>query len=768
MNTPPSTRKTLFRQQAEEYQDEQKRTKSTSLRDALIWTGVGTVLLVFLLIISNAFPDVIPVGLQLMIPISAGIILYGLYRIISSVIRSTKQVSCPKCGKVHEIFKKERLYMCTDCGTLLYMGKDVESPIEFFTCPYCEHQAAVSHDHGSFQCYNCGIKRSPSTAAVEWESTKCSSCEEFIPQEALFCKSCGQILKPLPSYDMNWKVGKDAHGHFHFARMLLTTFPAKEASLALTVSNENIPSAQRKWGEALDEMQGLLETLGEVQRSLEEALKEPELRAKVKNLLPEIDFLYARLLALEVKLFVWAEGPENQKLRLKSYGSPFDTFEKGPQIHARKRLEQILGVKSLVSAGSIGPWKGGSLLSAMSDGGDYTDPTKPSITTLIGYSSLQAEAKRFAEWAKQSGRSADLMDNIEDLQEIISARKKEVLPEKKAPTSAEKMEPVKQEIALAGSVTPTSSERIAQKMPVSSGESKKPLRRWGCLLTTCGSLLLALGLTMVAAIAASLFDTDSVGDGPVLTIARSAICVLPFFLLGATLLAVGIRSFRLHRKQQIATQTDATSEDIELEDSKDLFHDGLGLFNKGKFHEAIPILEKVTRIDPTFTPALFTLGGAYSKVAGEYGDDENAVRSWANKSADAFRKAISLASLYGGLNDKQLALAQKTVMTYDGAETAYQNQRETSSLPEDKQKEIYAEFMKTKNTELLQGIDIQDLTKASKSGELAQMVQNLERDASEAEKVAVAKITKKFRITEEQLMAIAQEGDKQKWPWGDK
>jgi tetratricopeptide (TPR) repeat protein len=272
---------------------------------------------------------------------------------------------------------------------------------------------------------------------------------------------------------------------------------------------------------------------------------------------------------------------------------------------------------------------------------------------------------------------------------------------------------------------------------------------------------------MLAAIAASLLGPDSVGDNPVEVIGGTAICVLPIGLFGVALLVIGIRRLRRQRKQPIAAQTDSTSEGMDLGDSQDLFRNGLSLFNQGKSREAIPILEKMARIDPTFAPTQFTLGGAYSKVAGDYGDDEDAVRSWANKSADAFRKAISLASIHGGLNDKQVALAEKAVMTYDRTETAYKKQREALLLPEDQRKRIYAEFMETKNSELLQGIDIQDLTAASRRGDLAEMAQSLERKGAESEKVAAAKITEKYRITKEELAAIAREGEEKKWPFED-
>jgi len=131
MNTLKTAQKTLFREEAVEYQNEQKRTKSTSLKDGLLIVGItGGSLLFFVLmrIILGGIPDIV----ILMFPVLVIGLLFGLYRIIISLVRSEKQVACPECGTKHEIFMKERLYMCPECWTLLHMGKDDKVPIHNF------------------------------------------------------------------------------------------------------------------------------------------------------------------------------------------------------------------------------------------------------------------------------------------------------------------------------------------------------------------------------------------------------------------------------------------------------------------------------------------------------------------------------------------------------------------------------------------------------------------------------------------------------------
>ncbi|NIM92136.1 MAG: hypothetical protein GTO18_00260 [Anaerolineales bacterium] len=765
METSSAIGKTLFREEAEEYQEEQKRTKSTGLKNALYWAGFSALGLVLTTIIFILFPEEIPALLILMIPVFAGGILYGLYGIISNAIRSTKEVTCPSCGAVHEIFKKERLYMCTDCGTLLNMGKDVETPIGFVSCPYCGHQAAVSKDHGPFHCYNCGVTRSSTEATVEIETTKCSSCDEIVPQEALYCKHCGQLLKPLPPYDMDWKVGKDANGHFQFARMLLATFPAKEAAIATMLTSGDPKSGGRRWTTPLNELRSLLERLGEVQRSLEVALQEQELRTSVEGLLPYIDILYGRLLLLELRTFMWAEGPEHHKLQVRAYGSYFEPFAKGPQILARKRLEKILGSESLQSAGSIGAWDDGYLVLATSEQ-PVEDPTKPATMELVGYSGLQAEAKRFAEWAKESGHTADLLDTFHGLQETTALRERGEQPVGATPAAAEKVETIKTAEPVTGPVASTSSTPVAPKVSRSPSGSAKSKRATVRVLVISGLSVLAFGICCLASLTAMMFsDPEGLEYSQLETFFRTLLCTSPFYLIGFVLLLAGFFVNRAQKKELSSVPTGLQPGGRPPGDPKALFRDGLALFNQEKYREAIPILEKAAEVDPTYAPVQFTLGGAYLRVAGEYGNDEDAARHWGNKSAEAFRKSLEIASQYGGLDDNQLTLARNTVKTFEDAETAYQMQREVTSLPEDQRKQIYADFMETKDSELLQGIDIQDFTESSRRGDLAQMARSLERNAAEAEKVAIAKITEKYGISVELLTRIADEGKEKEWPF---
>jgi tetratricopeptide (TPR) repeat protein/predicted RNA-binding Zn-ribbon protein involved in translation (DUF1610 family) len=611
METSPTIGKTLFREEAEKYQEEQKRTKSAGLRDGLLFAGVSAISLIIITlirIISGGLPEAI---VWLVVPVMVIMFVIGLYRIIISLVRSEKQVTCPKCGTVHEIFKKERLYMCTDCWTLLHMGEDGEAPIRFLNCAYCGNEAAVTSDHGAFVCPNCGVMRSSTATAVDWKTTPCPNCEEVVPQEALYCIHCDQILKPLPTYDKDWEIGKDAHGHFHFARMLLATFPTSEAALETRFRTDNPRSGKHQWPDTFREMPPM-QTLGRAQRSLEEALQEPELRSLVEGLLPEIDVLYARLLVLEIKMILWAEGPDNVPLVVRAdhdKGTCLDIFHKGPHILARKRIENILGPESLQSIGSIGPWKDQSLVNTrMHFSKNYKGETSSS-EELSSYTSLITEAKRFAEWAKQNGYSADLLDTILELEEKISSRKKDGLPATAAPSVAEKREPVEKGKAATGEAATASSVSITSEMPRSTAEPAKPKRKWGCVLATCGSFILAVGLILVAMIGSYLLDPDSVGDDPAVVIARTAICVLPICLFGFALLVIGIRRLRGQRKQPADAQHGGYRTKAEKEAWAQAMV-GAEFITEGNYPDALAISEKALAKSPRCKEAWVVKGSA--------------------------------------------------------------------------------------------------------------------------------------------------------------
>lgn len=193
-------------------------------------------------------------------------------------------------------------------------------------------------------------------------------------------------------------------------------------------------------------------------------------------------------------------------------------------------------------------------------------------------------------------------------------------------------------------------------------------------------------------------------------------------------------------------------------DPDQLYKHALELFRKEKFREAAEVLEETAGINPNSARVHFTLGGTYSRIAGEYRSDEDKLRAWAKKSVDCFRKAVGLASQYGGLNEGQLSMARDAVTAFDKIMA-----KESPSLPEDQRRKIFADFMKTQDTELLFGTNIaQELYDASS---FEAMQQSVGRSGAQADAATYAKICNKYGLSEGQLRAIVEEGKAGKWPF---
>ena len=198
-------------------------------------------------------------------------------------------------------------------------------------------------------------------------------------------------------------------------------------------------------------------------------------------------------------------------------------------------------------------------------------------------------------------------------------------------------------------------------------------------------------------------------------------------------------------------------------DPEKLYGQARELIQKEEFREAVPLLEAATRLNPKSAAVHFSLGYAYSQIGAEYREDEEAIRPWAEKSMNAFLKAIHLGRQHGGLTEEQVKIARDAAAAFHRV-----MRRDADELSEEKRKQIYADFVDTRDSELLLGTNLASEFQAASLGNplagLAAMSKSLERNTAKAEKAAVAKISSKYGITEVQLMAIYQEGKQKKWP----
>jgi len=174
---------------------------------------------------------------------------------------------------------------------------------------------------------------------------------------------------------------------------------------------------------------------------------------------------------------------------------------------------------------------------------------------------------------------------------------------------------------------------------------------------------------------------------------------------------------------------------------------------------AAELLEEEARLNPSSASVHFSLGAEYSRIANEYGNDEESIRPWAKKSRDSFKKAVDLALSSGGLNEKQIAIAQGAVNTFDRI-----MERDSPSIPEDQRKKIFADFMETHDTEFLLGSNLLPELRKSAPG-LGDMMQSIKRSGQQADATTYAIIAQKYELTEGQLRAIIEEGEQKKWPF---
>ena len=114
---------------------------------------------------------------------------------------------------------------------------------------------------------------------------------------------------------------------------------------------------------------------------------------------------------------------------------------------------------------------------------------------------------------------------------------------------------------------------------------------------------------MLAAIVASLFNPDSVGDAPGVVLARTAICILPIFLIGLVLLLFGISKLRNQRKQPAATQFGGYRTKTEKEAWAQAMA-GAEFITEGNYKDALAISEQALAKSPRCKEAWVVKGGA--------------------------------------------------------------------------------------------------------------------------------------------------------------
>ncbi len=230
-----------------------------------------------------------------------------------------------------------------------------------------------------FLCPNCGVFRL-SGAAPATQSSSCAGCGSSVTDQALYCSSCGATTRDIFAgarlegrasvekhltkigFDPDWVAGKNAIGHFQFAKAMLA-------------------SARQSTGSLLDlpGVEASLVIVEHAMASLEEALISGDYRNAAKLLLIDLDHVYGALLARSIPFL------ESSAAGL---FPPTDcVFEDEPFLKARASLERTLG-QEVRSYGGVGLWER-RLVDIQFRSGQRT---------ITAFDRLAAEAARFQNW----------------------------------------------------------------------------------------------------------------------------------------------------------------------------------------------------------------------------------------------------------------------------------------------------------------------------------------------------------------------------------
>ena len=394
-----SPARTLFAERTLAYQENQTRTKGDVLGTGLGILAIGLLVTVAcgvgLFLVGGFWVFILGTLIGIVLIVVAPVVL------LVGALSPTKKVSCPSCRAEHRVLRSTQKYICPKCLELLRLGKGPVCHMAFVTCPYCDHKAAVSEDHGLFVCSNCGLLCTSNGDRQSTEDTNCPTCGRVVPEEALYCVSCDSTLKtglPAPpsedpglAYDEDWVAGKDAVGHFHFARVLLEQIRAETPC----------PPSTRHEESPIRQIEKALLSLGQV-------AADPNTRPRCLVILPDVDQVYARVLrweldVAEIRLSAKELTPViKEVIEVIAYEIPTDE----QHISARRQLETLLG-DAVRSTGSIGKWSDKLLVWRKEQ------TTKSSISVfmtqdvdfyvLAGCEGLRNEVTRFSQWLKSRG-----------------------------------------------------------------------------------------------------------------------------------------------------------------------------------------------------------------------------------------------------------------------------------------------------------------------------------------------------------------------------
>jgi tetratricopeptide (TPR) repeat protein len=197
------------------------------------------------------------------------------------------------------------------------------------------------------------------------------------------------------------------------------------------------------------------------------------------------------------------------------------------------------------------------------------------------------------------------------------------------------------------------------------------------------------------------------------------------------------------------------------EDPNSLYQTAVEHFKNERFKDALNLFEKLTGIEPSSAQVYYMLGTTYTRLAGQLCTDDNSLLPWLRKSIAAFKRAANLARDRGGLTAEQFETASEAALHGERV-----IERHSPSVPEERRRQVYADFMETQDTEFLSDSSVtRGMAEGSRTLNLKMIQEAISNGGARAEAAALDKVMTRHNLTKGQLLAIKEEGREKNWPF---
>jgi hypothetical protein len=132
--------------------------------------------------------------------IGIGLVLFGLYTLIESVVRSTVMLRCCYCGDTRRLLTSVKLVRCPECFRMLWMPRSQRERVVRAVCPVCRVENGLPGGGGKpTACPNCHVLLLvglDGSVSLGEPTVACPHCGGQRGATCWYCPSCSRILKP--------------------------------------------------------------------------------------------------------------------------------------------------------------------------------------------------------------------------------------------------------------------------------------------------------------------------------------------------------------------------------------------------------------------------------------------------------------------------------------------------------------------------------------------------------------------------------------------